>query len=230
MTFTLEDIVPWGRSLSEYRRMFALGEDDLRLRIIGCADGPASFNTELARKGLRSVSCDPLYSFSVNQIRVRIEETYDQMIEETRRNWSEFLWEDIKSVEELGRIRLEAMTFFLEDFERGKSEGRYVSSALPWLPFHDCAFDLALCSHYLFLYTDHLTEAFHVHAIVEMCRVASEVRIFPLLALGSRPSAYVEPVSAELEHRGFSVSIELVPYEFQRGGNKMMRVRRSLAA
>jgi hypothetical protein len=229
MAFTLDKIVPWGRSFDEYRRMFSLGEDDLSLKIIGCADGPASFNAESARKGHRVVSVDPLYSFSAEQIRVQIEKTYDQTIEETRRNESEFLWESIQSVEELGRIRWQAMTRFLEDFERGKSEGRYVNGALPLLPFPDRAFELALCSHYLFLYTDHLTESFHIQAITEMCRVAPEVRIFPLLALGSHPSAYVEPVSAKLEALGLSVSIEPVSYEFQRGGDKMMRIRGSSA-
>jgi hypothetical protein len=44
--FTLERVVPWGRSFDEYRRMFVLSSDDLRLRILGCADGPASFNAE----------------------------------------------------------------------------------------------------------------------------------------------------------------------------------------
>jgi hypothetical protein len=36
---TLEQVVPWGRSFDEYRRIFALTDDDLRLRILGCGDG-----------------------------------------------------------------------------------------------------------------------------------------------------------------------------------------------
>jgi len=34
-------------------------------------------------------------------------------------------------------------------------------------------------------------------------------------------------VIAEFGRDGFDVSIEDVPYEFQRGGNRMMRIRRS---
>ena len=49
--------------------------------------------------------------------------------------------------------------------------------------------------------------------------------IFPLLALGGQPSPHVEPVAAMLRARGHHVSIEAVPYEFQRGGNQMLRVR-----
>jgi hypothetical protein len=56
MAFTLDQVVPWGRSFDEYRRMFALSDDDLGLRILGCADGPASFNGEAdhARRARRA--------------------------------------------------------------------------------------------------------------------------------------------------------------------------------
>jgi hypothetical protein len=43
--------------------------------------------------------------------------------------------------------------------------------------------------------------------------------------LGGGTSPLVEPVSAERDRAGFEVSIEQVPYEFQRGGNEMMRIR-----
>jgi hypothetical protein len=91
-------------------------------------------------------------------------------------------------------------------------------------PFSDGTFDIAVCSHFLFLYTDHLTQSFHELAITELCRVAREVRLFPLLALGGRLSSHVGPVSDYLRNRGLSVTIETVPYEFRRGGNQMMRV------
>lgn len=71
-----------------------------------------------------------------------------------------------------------------------------------------------------------LGEAFHRAAIQEMCRVAREVRIFALLALGAVPSPLVDPLTGELGSQGFIVSIEDVDYEFQRGGNQMMRIRR----
>jgi hypothetical protein len=93
------------------------------------------------------------------------------------------------------------------------------------LPFHDSEFDLALSSHLLFLYSDQLGEAFHDAAASELCRVAPEVRIFPLLALDGRPSPYVGRVLARLRSEGRHVSIERVPYEFQKGGNEMMRIR-----
>ena len=226
--FTLDQVVPWGRSFDEYQRMFALTEVDLGLQIVGCGDGPASFNAEATRRGLAVISCDPIYRYDVDQLRERIASTYDEILEQTRRNADEFVWSTIHSVDELGQVRMAAMNDFLDDYPAGRTVGRYIDAELPNLPFSDSAFDLALCSHFLFLYTTQLGEAFHRSAIGEMCRVAMEVRIFPLLALGATPSPLVDQVVDELGGRGFKVSIDDVPYEFQRGGNKMMRIRRDL--
>lgn len=224
--FTLDQVVPWGRSFDEYRRMFALTEADLRLSIVGCGDGPASFNAEATRRGARVTSVDPIYRWETAQIRERIEHTSEDVLDQTRRNAHEFVWDSIRSVEELGQVRMAAMQDFLDDYGPGKIQGRYVDAGLPMLPFSDGAFDLALCSHFLFLYTTRLGEAFHRSAIRELCRVAEEVRIFPLLALGGDRSPYVEQNVGELRGSGHDVSIEHVPYEFQRGGNQMMRLRR----
>jgi hypothetical protein len=224
--FTLESIVPWGRSFDEYRRMFALGDREMTTRILGCADGPASFNAEATRQGLRVVSCDPLYRFDAAAVRARIAAIFDEMVAQTRQNASEFVWDEaIPSVEALARIRAAAMDVFLDDYERGRREQRYVEAELPSLPFADNAFDLGLCSHFLFLYTKQLSEDFHVAAVRELCRVAGEVRIFPLVALGGASSAHVDPVMQTMRYDGFDVSIEAVPYEFQRGANRMMRIR-----
>jgi hypothetical protein len=93
--------------------------------------------------------------------------------------------------------------------------------SLPNLDLADGQFDLALCSHFLFLYSDEFSQEFHVQAVGEMLRVANEVRIFPLLNMKGRRSKYVEGVAGR-----FNTTIERVDYEFQRGGNEMLRVRR----
>lgn len=223
--FTLDRVVPWGRSFDEYRHMFALSEIDLGSRILGCADGPAGFNAETTRRGAPVVSCDPLYGADSGQIRQRIEATFDEVLDQTRRNADEFVWESITSVDELAVLRKSAMEVFLADYDEGKTAGRYVEGELPALPFPNRSFDIAVCSHFLFLYSDQLGEAFHVKAVHDLCRVAREVRIFPLLALGSRPSPYVDTIVEAARNSGCDVSIEVVPYEFQRGGNQMMRIR-----
>jgi hypothetical protein len=52
------------------------------------------------------------------------------------------------------------------------------------------------------------------------------VRVFPLLALGGMPSPFVDGCADLLRETGYEVSIERVAYEFQRGGNQMLRFRR----
>jgi hypothetical protein len=222
--FTLHQVVPWGRSFDEYCRMFSLTGNDLAGRIVGCADGPASFNAEATQRGARVVSCDPIYAFSTSEIRSRIAGTSRDIIEQTRQNQHEFVWTFITSPEELLDARMHAMELFLADYDLGKVEGRYVTAELPLLPFEDSSFDLAVCSHFLFLYSQQLGEAFHHTAIKELCRVAKEVRIFPLLALGAIGSSHVSPIADSFRQLGYTVSIERVPYEFQRGANKMMRI------
>ncbi len=224
--FTLDRVVPWGRSFDEYRRMFSLTDHDGQAKILGCGDGPASFNAEATRQGWRVVSCDPIYRFSVAEIRERIAKTYDEIIEQTRLNSDDFLWTEIGSVDELGRVRMSAMHEFLDDFDLGKSQERYVEAELPSLPFRDRAFDVALCSHFLFLYDEQLGERFHHDAVRELCRVANDVRIFPLVSLGGERSSLVDPVTERLPG-GFSVSVEHVRYEFRKGANQVLRIRRS---
>jgi hypothetical protein len=108
--FTLDKVVPWGRSFDEYRRMFALTPEDLDRRILGCSDGPASFNAEATQRGHRIVSCDPIYRFTREQLETRFAATYDEVLEQTRLNAHEFVWDGhIRSVEELGQMRMAAI-------------------------------------------------------------------------------------------------------------------------
>jgi len=225
MAYTIETIVPLGRAYDEYVEMFALKPTDLSGRILGCADGPASFNAIHSSNGGRVVSVDPLYDYSAEQIRDRIEKTFSVAMNQVRLNRSEFVWDRIRSVDELAHVRMRAMNRFLEDYPQGKSDGRFMPCGLPDLPFTDKVFDLALCSHYLFLYSAQLSTEFHVRSIKELCRVATEVRIFPLLELGSVTSRHLDAVMTNLGDGGYDCSVHAVPYEFQRGGNTMLRVK-----
>ncbi|HEX8235718.1 MAG TPA: hypothetical protein VF600_07150 [Abditibacteriaceae bacterium] len=226
MAFSVDHIVPWGRSLDEHARMFALTEEDLPRRILGCGDGPASFNCEWTKRGGHVVSCDPIYEYSKGQIEERFQAIYPKMLAELQQNAHDFVWTYIRSPHDLGNRRRVAMQLFIKDFDRGKQEGRYRAESLPWLSFSDGAFDLALSSHFLFLYSDHLSLEFHRESIREMLRVAREVRIFPLLKVGGQPSQHVEVLAAELRNDEYSVQCQRVAYEFQRGGDTMMRICR----
>jgi len=224
--FTLDKVVPWGRSYDEYVSMFSLTEADLGLRILGCGDGPAAFNSVLTKRGGNIISVDPLYVFNAEQIKGRISETYGTVMTQLRENHCDYIWEVIPSVDELGTLRMSSMESFLADFDAGKQEGRYISGELPSLPFECDEFDIALSSHFLFLYSVHLSAEFHLQALQEMLRVSREVRVFPLLTLEGVLSPHLPFVKEHLAKHGFGVEIERVPYEFQRGGNEMLVIRR----
>ena len=221
----LTETVPWGRSFDEYCRMFALDAVALERRILGCGDGPASFNAELTARGGRIVSCDPLYVFEAGAIRWRIDEVRQPMIDAAEAGRDRFVWDCIRSPQHMAELRMAAMERFLADYDVGRRAGRYVPAALPALPFADGAFELALCSHLLFLYTRQLSFAFHAAAAAELCRVADEVRVFPLVDMEAEPSIHLEPLTDRLRRGGYHVELRQVDYEFQRGGNQMMVVR-----
>lgn len=226
MGFTLDTIVPWGRSYEEYVAMFALTATDLTRSLLGCGDGPAGFNAELTRRGGSVISVDPIYAFDALQIRKRISETYETVMDQMRNNQSDYVWEAIRSVEDLGYMRMSAMNTFLSDFDLGKNEGRYVVGELPVLPVSSGRFDIAVSSHFLFLYSAQLSAEFHIQALTEMLRVASEARVFPLLTLDGATSPHLNIVTDALHRQGFKIEMQRVAYEFQRGRNTMLRIHR----
>jgi hypothetical protein len=221
VTFTLTDVVPWGRSFDEYVSMFRLTDADLTRSILGCGDGPASFNAELTRRGGHVVSADPLYRFSANEIRTRIDETAPIMVEQMSANRDAFLWTHFSSVDEVTAARRRSMESFLHDYP-GPGGTRYVDATAPHLPFADGQFDLALSSHFLFLYSEQRSAEFHVDAMLDLCRVASEVRVFPLLELSGALSRHLGAVTARLRERAIHVERIEVPYRFQRGATEML--------
>ncbi len=218
----LEAVVPWGRSFQEYKDMFLLTENDLKKNILGCGDGPASFNYELTTKGGNVISVDPTYCFNSKQFQARIAEVYKEVMPQMYRNKEKYIWKSISSVEELGRIRMLAMNSFLADFESGKNERRYIEGSLPNLEFHRRQFDLTLCSHYLFLYSEQVNLEEHIASLKELCRVSKEVRIYPLLALNGQVSPHLNKAMAEIEKLNFSALLKDVRYQFQKGANQML--------
>jgi len=223
----LSEVVPWGRTLLEYREMFSLSDHDLGKKILGCGDGPACFNAELTGIGGTVVSADPVYQFDAEQIRSRVDAVYPEIMEQLSKHRDDYVWNNFGTVEELGKARMKAMAAFLADYEAGREAGRYVDASLPVLPFQDNAFELALCSHYLFLYSEHVDQEQHILSLRELCRVAREVRVYPLLAIGdNRPSRHLEPVLAALSASGINASLQPVTYEFQKGATEMLVAKR----
>ena len=221
-----EDVVPWGRNFDEYCRMFNLSNEDLSKKIVGCGDGPASFNCEAAQRGYNVISIDPIYSLTKEQIEKRIEETYNVVVEITIKDADKFIWKNFKDINELCETRMEAMKFFLSDYNKGLKEKRYIPGELPKLDISDNEFDIALSSHFLFLYSDNLSLDFHIESIEEMLRISKEVRIFPILDYCADLSKHYNEVVKYFENKVSSIIKITVDYEFQKGGNEMLKINR----
>lgn len=227
----LDCVVPWGRTAEEYERMFGLSRSsDLRRRILGVADGPASFNAEWTAIGGTVTSVDPLYAATSQAIASRYAEVRPQVLAAVAANQEAYVWGDgpgqLRNVADLADRRDAAMAAFAADFDAGRCAGRYISGGLPSLPLPSNIAELALVSHYLFLYSREVDEAAHVAAVDELLRVAPEARIFPLLTLAGDPSPHLDAVIRRAEQRGRAVRVERVAYEVQRDGNQMLVVSR----
>lgn len=222
----LENVVPWGRNLEEYQNMFQLSKEDLQSKILGCGDGPSSFNFEVTKLNGGITSIDPIYQFTKEEIQKRIDETSSVVSKQLKQNQNDYVWKSIKNVDELINIRLTAMSNFIKDYNNGKNKKRYIHQELPKLSFKNNSFDLVLCSHFLFLYSEHFDLQFHIDSILEMCRVSKkEVKIFPLLDLKNQKSQYLEPILEILKEKGFETKIIKTNYEFQKGANELLRIK-----
>ncbi len=222
----LEHVVPFGRSFDEYQLMFNLSGVDLSKTILGVGDGPASFNAELLKRGHPVMSLDPLYELSGKEIEQKFFRVVDDVIQQVKATSENWVWTYHKLAEGLRKNREKALRTFVKDYDSGKQQGRYTIGELPKLHgIKNQSYDLALCLHFLFLYSDHFDCAFHQSAIHEMLRIASEIRVFPLVTLSGEYSPYVEPIIQALRANGFTVGIKKVAYELQRGGNEMLWAR-----
>lgn len=226
MAFELKNVVPWGRTLKEYMQIFKLTDSDLKSKIISFGDGPESFNSEMTKLGNTVVSLDPIYQFTKNELKQRIDETKETVIEQMKANQENFVWKNIKNVSELEQIRMHAMMNFLDDFELGKKQERYIYHELPNpTKYNNLEYDLGLSSHFLILYSQ-LGIDFHIKAITEMLRICKEIRIFPILNLNAMESEVLEDIISHFND-DFAVNIESSDYEFQKSGNKMLVIKRN---
>jgi hypothetical protein len=210
------------RSLLEYQAMFTLTESDFRGRILDCPGGASSFTAEATEFGADSTAVDPVYALSIPDLRGRVMGEPERGSAHTAAGVDRYVWNFYGTIEGHRAMRHRAASCFVDDIEEHPE--RYVPGSLPVLPFEDGQFDLVLSSHFLFTYVDRLDIDFHHRALVEMHRVCRhEVRVFPLLDQGGHSlDAMTGELIAALLRDGIGTEICEVPYEFQRGGNRML--------
>lgn len=220
----INDFLVTARSLDEYRAMFDLTDADLVGRtVLDCPGGASSFTAEASQLAAYAVAVDPVYEMSPGDLCVRALDDAALGARFLHENRERYDWTRFRSEEAHYAARVRAVGRFAWD--RRQYPERYVSAALPELPFRDREFDFVLCSNLLFSYDDRIDIAAHLAAIRELLRVCSgEVRVFPLLGYAGERSAFVETIVTTLGNEGLDVQLQPVPYAFQRGSHEALRV------
>jgi hypothetical protein len=223
MGMKLDSVVPFGRTLAEYRLMFNLTDADLQCQILDIAAGPASFTAEMYCLGYQVTAIDPIYKFSGAEIKQRFNDCVDRIIGQVENTSQDWVWKFHKSPADLRRNRELALQLFLADYDVGKIAGRYIAGEVP-NEIGTTAYDLILCSHFLLLYSAQLSWEFHYQTVTKLLQHTHELRIFPLLTLMLDRSPYLDRLCEYLGKIGYQTQIVPVEYELQPGGNEMLKI------
>lgn len=210
------------RSFVEYTAMFALTSDDLRGSVLDCPGGGASFTATACARGVEAMAIDPAYAMTPEDLSNRLALELERGAIWARERADAYVWDFYGCPTGHADLRAESAERFAADY--GAHRERYLPAVLPHLPLGDAAINLVLSSHLLFTYADRLDHAFHLAALREMARVASDqVRVYPLVDLAGQPlDELVTALVQDLQLHGLRASVRAIDYEFQRGAKHML--------
>lgn len=222
--FQLDDIVLIGRSFAEYHRLFALDNTNADDVILDAASGVSSFCAEANAQGWNVTAADRIYGLDADTIEAKCSSDLHDVMAMLPPVADNYVWESFADIPTLAAEREKAYRAFMDDF-RAHGLRRYRPTTFPQTDFAVDQFTLALASHFLLLYDDHLDYDFHKATLTELLRVTSrEVRIFPLVNLHYQRSPFVARWMNDPDFAHCTFEIVPVDYEFLRGGNEMLRI------
>jgi ubiquinone/menaquinone biosynthesis C-methylase UbiE len=210
------------RSAAEYRAMFGLTTaEETAASVLDCCAGGSGFAAETAA---RVVAVDPAYTLGRNDLADRVWAALHDGDQIIGAHAKYFDWSWYGAPAHRAELRTAAARHFLADF--CEHPGRYLAAALPNLPFAADSFDLVLCSHLLFTWSDLLDARWHGRALAELIRVARhEVRVYPLVVQGTgQPVSFLDDLRAGLRAAGYRSRVQRVPYRFQKNADRMLVV------
>jgi hypothetical protein len=228
----LDRIAFYGRTLGEYLLMFGINDIASLERyntILDCPSGASSFVAEAnTEHGIQAIGCDRLFDKDVETLSKGGQDDIEYVIQRVSTDPNLYKWDFYSSIEKLREYRELALQQFLLDYPTGIKEKRYIKADLPKLPFEDKSFDLVLSGHFLFTYSHKFDFSFILSSILELYRVSSrEVRIYPLQKSSLEPYEQMTELLFALEKSRIKYDIVPVQFEFQRGSNKILLLRRS---
>ena len=204
--------------------MFNLTDADLARSIINYPNGISSFNTQMHQLGHTVISGDPNYHLSLDDMREHAEQTYRQSVDYLKQHSAQLQHNDQQTIDRILASFAHHHEQFLQDYEQGRRQQRYQAMQLPNLDFNDRQFDLALACHLFFHHGQHRDSSL-IESIHALCRVALEVRIFPLLNQHGEISDELGSVLFDLQQHNYGIEIKQVAYETIKGGNAMLRIQ-----
>ena len=209
----------WVHSLDDYRAMFDLTDTDLEHSLLDYPACVSSFNAEMHAVGRKVISADPFYHLSSLEMSKRVDTIIQRLGTQLHRYVDRIQSDDPeKSQENIITAWNHYAQLFLTDYSEGQLDGRYRAASLPTLPFDHFQFQLALCPDLLFRNDTESPE----QVINELCRVAHEVRVFPLLDDEGEIADELGPVMLALQQSNYGVEVREVPYRLQKGNNAML--------
>ncbi|MEM9540676.1 MAG: class I SAM-dependent methyltransferase [Cyanobacteria bacterium P01_E01_bin.42] len=231
-SFNLERVTFYGRSLAEYERMFLLDfSERTGQSILDCPSGPASFSRQGRELGLRVRAVDPQFSRTPEELLAIATRDIDYVLSKIAETAHERKWDYYESLESLKKRQSEILHSFIEDYKADwPARTNYITASLPHLPFANNSFDLALSGHFLFSFHAHFPTTAIADSLLELARVAREVRVFPLRTNEQNrnmPFVDLEKITATLHQNGLIVRIEPSEFEFQIGANEVLIMEQS---
>ncbi|EMA23371.1 hypothetical protein [Haloarcula argentinensis] len=221
--YEIDDFAFLGRTFTEYQQIFDFDPANWAgKRVLDCPAGPCSFVAEAHNHGIEAIGVDKMYDRSPAALSKVCAEDIETAMNALDGVEDLYVWDFYDDTSELRTYRERAATRFLSDYSHNSD--RYVSANLPATPFADQVFDLVLSAHFLFLYDDRLSHEFHLETTRELLRISNQLRVFPLHGFDANQSELVAELIQNLRSEGYSTDIREVPFEFQRGANKMLVV------
>ncbi len=222
-----ERVAFYGRRWADYMGFLHLDEAMLAgKRVLDVAAGTSSFAVEAAERGVEVSAIDPLYALEPDAARVRAEEDFAMVMQAIVDKPDYLANTTYATLEDLKAARWAAAERFLIDYREQWGEARYRPLSLPELPFADGEFDYAFCGHFLFLFADRLEHDFHRDALLELSRVAKEVRVYPLFDTTGTTYPRLDKLRGELEARGRRTEKVPVNYSVISGECALLRITR----
>jgi ubiquinone/menaquinone biosynthesis C-methylase UbiE len=218
-------IVFIGRTFEEYIKMFDLSPENLEnMKVLDCAGGACSFTAHANKLGIDSTSCDIAYYHEVVDLEQKGLEDIEHTIEHMEKASGNYVWEYFSSIDALKEERSRALKECVQDMRENPQH--YQAVTLPVLPFENKQFDMTVCAHLLFMYSDRLDYQFHLNSLKELIRVTKgEIRIFPLTDLYGKKYDQLSQLMNDLKEHVRSIEEVKVSYEFQKNANHMLVIK-----